>query len=308
METGEQVNFEAVEKIANAVLYEGYMLYPYRPSSTKNRQRWNFGTLYPQAFAKAQRPPETFSLRAECLLEAGPEARVSIRVRFLHLYPAEADPSSECSNWVEGVEREAQTGHQVRDLLGTSSDVPLLLASLIGQMTVRCTAMDSGAVKLSIDLANITPAECATREDALRYAFSSAHLLLGIEGGGFVSTLDAPEEYRLASGQCHNVGVYPVLVGDEDSRDKMLCSPIILYDYPQVAPESAGDFFDGTEMDEMLSLRVLTMTDEEKAEMKSADARSRNLLERTETLPAEHMMKLHGAIRGLRRVRQQEDE
>ena len=99
-----------------------------------------------------------------------------------------------------------------------------------------------------------------------------------------------------------------MLVGEQGSRDKMLCSPIILYDYPQVAPESAGDFFDGTEMDEMLSLRVLTMTDDEKAEMKSADARSRHLLERTETLPAEHMMKLHGAIRGLRRVRQPEDQ
>ena len=54
------MKFEGVEKIANAVLYEGYMLYPYRPSSTKNRQRWNFGTLYPQAFAEAQRPPEAF--------------------------------------------------------------------------------------------------------------------------------------------------------------------------------------------------------------------------------------------------------
>ena len=76
-----------------------------------------------------------------------------------------------------------------------------------------------------------------------------------------------------------------MLVGDEECRNKMLCSPIILYDYPQVAPESTGDFFDGTEMDEMLSLRVLTMTDEEKAEMKLADTRSRHLLERTETLP-----------------------
>jgi hydrogenase maturation protease len=99
-----------------------------------------------------------------------------------------------------------------------------------------------------------------------------------------------------------------VLVGAEGSFDRMLCSPIILYDYPQIAPESAGDFFDGTEVDEMLSLRVLTMTDEEKAEMRSADTRSRLLLERTETLPAEHMMKLHGAIRGLRRVQQQEEE
>lgn len=281
------------------------MLYPYRPSSTKNRQRWNFGTLYPQEFAEAQRPPETFSLRAECLLEAGPEARLGVRVRFLHLDPA---LTSHEAKWVEGVEREADAKCEISELLAEPQLVELSLATLAGKMTLSGKAMDSGLVKLSIELANVTPAECTTREDALPYAFSSAHLLSGIEAGRFVSMLDPPEEYRSALGQCHNVGVYPVLVGDEGSRDKLLCSPIILYDYPQIAPESAGDFFDGTEMDEMLSLRVLTMTDDEKAEMKSADARSRLLLERTETLPAEHMMKLHGAIRGLRRVRPQEDQ
>ncbi len=299
------MNFEAVEKIANAVLYEGYMLYPYRPSSTKNRQRWNFGTLYPQTFAEAQQPPETFWLRAECLVEAGPEARLSVRVRFLHLDPAEAPQPA---NWVEGIERDTEVECKVRDLLDKPHVEALLLGSLIGKMTLSAKAIDRDLVKLSIELANVTPVECTTREDALPHAFSSAHLLLGIEGGQFVSMLDPPEEFRSALNQCHNVGVYPVVVGHQGSRDKMLCSPIILYDYPQVAPESAGDFFDGTEMDEMLSLRVLTMTDEEKAEMKSADTRSRHLLERTETLPPEHMMKLHGAIRGLRRVRQREDE
>jgi hypothetical protein len=299
------VNFEAVGKIANAVLYEGYMLYPYRPSSTKNRERWNFGTLYPQIFAEAQQPPETFSLRAECLVEAGPEARLSVRVRFLHLDSKEAPQPA---NWVEGVERDAEVECKIGELLDKPHLVAPLLGSLIAKMTLRAKAVDGDLVKLSIELANVTPAECPTREEALPYAFSSAHLLLGVEDGQFVSMIDAPDEFRPALNDCHNVGVYPVLVGNEGRRDKMLCSPIILYDYPQVAPESAGDFFDGTEMDEMLSLRVLTMTDDEKAEMKSADARSRALLERTETLPAEHMMKLHGAIRGLRRVRQQEEE
>ena len=80
----------------------------------------------------------------------------------------------------------------------------------------------------------------------------------------------------------------------------MLSSPIILYDYPQIAPESPGDLFDGTEIDEILTLRILTLTDEEKLEMREADDRARRILERTESLPAEHFMKLHGALRGLR--------
>ncbi len=189
MEAGEQVNFEAVEKLANAVLYEGYMLYPYRPSSTKNQQRWNFGTLYPQAFAEAQRPPETFSLRAECLIEAGEQAKLSVRIRFLHLDPALAPQEAK---WVEGVEREANVECEISELLVEPQVVALSLTTLAGKMTVRAKAIDGNLVKLSIEFANVTPVECATREEALRYAFSSAHLLLGIENGQFVSMLDPP--------------------------------------------------------------------------------------------------------------------
>ena len=298
------MNFESVEKVANAVLYEGYMLYPYRPSSTKNQQRWNFGTLYPQRFADAQRPTEACSLHTECLVQAGPNASLSVRVRFLHLDPQQAQTES----WVEGVDRDSQVERTISDLLEEPQKLELHLGPLVGRLFLSAKAVNGDLLKLTLELANLTPVECATREEALSYAFSSAHLLLGIDGGQFISMLDPPERYAQSVHECHNVGVYPVLVGDEGSFDRMLSSPIILYDYPQIAPESAGDFFDGTEMDEMLSLRVLTMTDEEKAEMKSADARSRQLLERTETLPPEHMMKLHGAIRGLRRVRQQEEE
>ena len=84
----------------------------------------------------------------------------------------------------------------------------------------------------------------------------------------------------------------------------MLSSPIILYDYPQIAPESAGDLFDGTEIDEILSLRIMTLTDEEKLEMCQSDDRAREMLERTETMPVEQLMKLHGVLRGLRPVKE----
>ena len=99
--------------------------------------------------------------------------------------------------------------------------------------------------------------------------------------------------------ECNNIGTWPVLVGDEGERDTMLSSPIILYDYPQIAPESPGSLFDGTEIDEILSLRILTLTDEEKQEMRQSDERAREMLERTENMPPEQFMKLHGALRGL---------
>jgi hypothetical protein len=80
----------------------------------------------------------------------------------------------------------------------------------------------------------------------------------------------------------------------------LLLSPIILYDYPKTSPESAGDFFDGTEMDEMLTLRVLTLTDAEKDEMRRGDQRARRILERTEALTSEEMLQAHGVVRPIR--------
>jgi hydrogenase maturation protease len=77
----------------------------------------------------------------------------------------------------------------------------------------------------------------------------------------------------------------------------MLVSPIILYDYPAVAPESPGDLFDGAEIDEILSLRILTMTDAEKREARETDPRARALLDRTEALSAADLMRMHGAVR-----------
>ncbi len=167
--------------------------------------------------------------------------------------------------------------------------------------------------KLHLELQNTSPLPSgagAKRDEALPLSFVSAHLLLGITGGEFVSLLDPDPAYREAVAACCNTGVFPVLVGEEPDRpvpacrgSMMFCSPIILYDYPKIAPESEGDFFDGTEMDEMLTLRVLTLTDAEKQEMRSGDPRARKILERTESLTSDAMLKTHGVIRGLREIR-----
>ena len=165
-----------------------------------------------------------------------------------------------------------------------------------------------GVYRIVVRIKNVTPltdVESTKREDALMRSLVSAHLLLGVREGEFVSLLDPPESLREVAGQCRNVGAFPVLVGEEGKRDTMLSSPIILYDYPQIAPESAGDLFDGTEIDEILSLRIMTMTEDEKLEMRQSDERARQMLERTETLPVEQLMKLHGVLRGLRPIEEE---
>jgi hydrogenase maturation protease len=161
-----------------------------------------------------------------------------------------------------------------------------------------------GLSKISVRILNLTlfaDAEHQSRDEALMRSFVSTHTILSAQYGEFVSLLDPPEELRQAAAGCSNIGTYPVLAGDEGTQDCMLSSPIILYDYPQIAPESAGNLFDGTEIDEILTLRIMTLTEDEKREMRGADDRARQLLERTETLPAEQLMKMHGAMKGVKR-------
>jgi hypothetical protein len=90
-----------------------------------------------------------------------------------------------------------------------------------------------------------------------------------------------------------------VLAGEPGERHTVLSSPIILPDHPEIAPESPGDLFDGGEIDQLLTLSILSMTDAERQEMREADPRTRRILERTESLTREQLMRLHGAIREL---------
>jgi hypothetical protein len=99
---------------------------------------------------------------------------------------------------------------------------------------------------------------------------------------------------REAAQGCRNSGVWPILVGEEGDRSAMLCSPIILEDHPQIAPESPGDLFDGGEIDQMLILNILALSDEERREMAESDPRAQEILERCSALGPEELMSLHG--------------
>jgi hydrogenase maturation protease len=337
------VNRELVRKIADAVLYEGYMLYPYRPSAIKNRQRWSFGILYPPAYAEVRDKTERCTMHSECLLETTGSAALQLQLRFLHLLSRqvakpsdgrfEPVPSLEVEgqlieSWDEGVERSVDLELTLAFApppfpfhFPGSSETQLLrdglrqLAGIVrrtqheisGTVSISSESIRPGLLKLTVEVTNTTPFEHDPRDRnlALTRSLLSAHTILSVSGGQFVSLLDPPEELRDAVRACTNLGNFPVLAGDPPQRDLLLCSPIVLYDYPQIAPESATDFYDATEMDEMLTLRVMTLTDDEKNEMRHADDHVRNLLERTEQSAREQLMKTHGAIRGLRPVREE---
>jgi hydrogenase maturation protease len=315
-----------VDRIADAVLYEGYLLYPYRPSSVKNRQRWTFGGLFPRDSELARSGAEPWALQCECLIEGGCETVVRVRPRFLHLLQRTAGTQV----WQEAEDREVvmtsplpveqqehtQLQHlfavpsrvvreSVRDASGeVVSEIVREQQAIRGAVELTTALVRDQLCRLTVRVENHTPPARVdgTREELLPSALVSTHAILEARNAMFVSQIDPPEQFRETAAECRQVGVWPVLVGEVGERHTVLASPIILYDYPQLAPESPGDLFDATEIDEILTLRILTMTDEEKREMRAADPRADALLTRTEALARDELMRLHGTIRGLRPV------
>jgi hypothetical protein len=264
---------DIVQKIARSVLYEGYMLYPYRRSSLKNRHRWNFGLVYPEGIDPSR-------MITECLLSGSADASLTIDVRFLQLY--------EQDGWQEGVERNI-----VRNDVGTAS---FCFEPLHGDICISREQLAPALQKIHVEIVNRTPAGAGA---GLLRSFVSTHTILTTENADFVSLLDPPDQFREAAERCRNIGTWPVLAGQPPDRGCMLSSPVILYDYPRVADESPGDLFDATEIDEILTLRILTLTDSEKEEMRRSGPLERQLLERAESLSPEDLLKLHGTMRDI---------
>ena len=322
---------DAVRQIADAVLYEGYVLWPYRRSALKNTRRWTFGGVYPRGHSE-EHPDDRWTMRTECLVEAAPEATVDVRVRFLHVVRRQVmngdlEPVDELTvdgerylTWDEATEREPAGGALALGSLRSPHRIPLAIPeareeealsagslvrtsqALEGRIEIAAQELRPGLFRLSVEVANTTPFTAGSREAALERTFCSTHTVLTADGAQFVSLTDPPNELRAEAEACRNEGSWPVLVGEPGSSHTLLASPIILEDHPRIAPESPGDLFDGGEIDGMLTLNILSLTDEEKAEMRDSDPRTREILERTENLSQEEMMRMHGAIRDLRHV------
>jgi len=309
------VNLDSVRRVADAVLYEGYILYPYRASSAKNRSRWQFGVLMPPGYTAAD-PSETSFSQTECVFEHSGQPALRITVRFLQVQ-RRTDPAG--ATWDEAVEREIEVGVGAADLLGEGLTSEFSVAGgedrepdeggytvrrrepLAGAVCVRSTLVTGPwqAVRLRVRVENRTApaARPESRPAALPSALVAAHLIISISGGEFLSMTDPPIWAKPAVAQCENIGGWPVLADPDGGRDVMLSAPIILYDHPELAPESPGELYDGTEIDEILTLRTLALSDEEKLEARATDPRAAALIDRVESLDAQAMGRMHGTIR-----------
>jgi hydrogenase maturation protease len=338
-----------IRTVADAILYEGYILYPYRKSSIKNQQRWTFGGLFPRSYAE-RGGGDRSTMICECLLRGDDETRLRLQLRFLQVaarriarlaapvraLDAEHLPfhtlveAMEIGGrsylpWDEAVAREEDVFLErlsaltatplVRDFHHAANTGLEPVAAEDGaihglilrqtenidvRLTLSAQRVMEDTFRLSVRVENITALDVTPglkRDAAAPFATASTHLVLRVEGGAFVSLTDPPDELAAAAKTCANDGCWPVLAGEDGATDAILAAPIILYDYPRIAPESQSDLFDGTEIDEILILRILTMTDAEKREMASGDPRARDLLAKIEALAPDELGKLHGAWR-----------
>ncbi len=344
-QTAIEDRFAVARSVADAVLYEGYVLYPYRASARKNQVRWQFGVLVPDAVS-ASDPSERTATRTECIVDLGPRVgtapQLSIRVRFLQVQqrsievassdPAVFLPVSRLDvdgrvhvDWDEAVEQVVDVGPRSLLSLGsgaghTDFEFPSRLEYeeiCDGNGTVHGRAVRSrdaiegrvridtewiegseSLVKVAVVVENTSPwvQPGATRDEVVRHSLVAVHTMLALDGARFVSIIDPPPDAAGAASACINDGAFPILIG---SDDVVLSSPIILYDHPEVAPESPGDLYDSTEIDEILALRVLTLTDEEKAEARGTDPRSAAIIDRCDDMPPEVWERLHGTVRAM---------
>ncbi|MGW4060057.1 hypothetical protein ACWEGE_17350 [Amycolatopsis sp. NPDC004747] len=281
--------------VGDAVLYEGYLLYPYRASAPKNRVRWQWGVLVPPSYASAE-IGEHSSARVECLVEPLDRTVLHVELRFLQ---AKARLGT---TWDEADEHEIDFD---LPLSGLPVEKPFHVCELSGVLIARVDPLDGpfGGARLRVEVHNTTSWHSdGIREHALRHSLLAAHLVLSVDSGHFLSMLDPPEWAKPAVEACRQERLWPALIGDTARSTVMLASPIILYDDPSIAPESPGELFDGTEIDEILTLRTMTLTDEEKREARTTDPRAAAIVDRVEAMPPELLGRLHGAIRSLRPV------
>jgi hypothetical protein len=307
---------DELRRLADAVLYEGHVLWPYRRSAIKNRQRWTFGGVYPRVYAAAS--ADRSSVGFQCLVE-GRDPRAELELRFLHavhrqcVAGADFTPVDEVGGyltWDEARERSvtmpdvrlATRTYRLFAIPGGQWVEPVEGGALLrtwrdltGVLEATMEPVGAGVHRLDVSLSNTAAWRGTNRDDAVRRTLLSAHVIARVRGGRFLSAIDNASEVV-------QTGLWPVLVGDEGEAHTMLAAPIILSDHPRVAPESPGDFFDGGEIDQLLVLNILALSDAEKREIAAGDPRAREVLERTEAMTPDALAMLNGTIRDMRPV------
>ncbi|HYF28415.1 MAG TPA: hypothetical protein VD931_21910 [Baekduia sp.] len=272
-----------VEALVRTLLLEGYALYPYTPGAGKNATPTPFGIVYPPAYAAAT-PATTFDrLRVQVVAEHDAGAVVHATVLFLE--PGAMRP--------EGVERRVALGPV--PVAGRRAATTFACDAVRGSARLEGEVLPGGLARVSVCVDNQTDVPAGLdRAAALRSSLLSTHVVLRIAGGRFLSPVAPPEHGAVAVMTCQSVNTFPVLAADDDTV--VLGAAIVLPDHPQLAPESCGDLFDATEIEEALLLHVLALSDGERDEAARQDPVVRAALRRAAAATPEDLRRLHGRV------------
>jgi hypothetical protein len=281
-----------VDELVQTLLYEGYALYPYTPGATKNATPTPFGIVYPPVYAVES--PTTFDhLRLQCIAEVDDPATASVSIELHFLEPA--------GERHEGVARRIDLPPKPLAALEQEAvTVPFAFEAVRGHVRVTAQAFHSGLVRVTASVHNETDvAEGLDRPQALRASLMSTHIVARLADPSraavrFISPTAPPEHAATANMACANVNTFPVLASKED--DVVLGCAIVLPDHPQLAPESMGDLFDGTEIEEALLLHVLALSDGEVDEISKQDPAIREMIKRAAATTPEEFAKLRGRV------------
>ncbi len=325
--------FERAQRVADAVLWEGYVLYPYRASAAKNQVRWQYGVLAPKPYSEVD-GYEKWTMQTECVLEFGLAATVDLKLRYLQVQTRTVEEALDGTfKPVAELEVDGQLWASWDEAVEHVLDVPGFDLARPGTMEIPIT-LDAGRdiealggagrvvrerwpvdalvrlesehspgpyplTMLRVTVENRTDwcDAAAPRDEVMRRSLVAVHTLLHSDDARVISLLEPPEFAKAAVEGCSNIGTFPVLIGDPDDPTTVLSSPIILYDFPAVAAESPGDMCDATEIDEILALRILTLTDEEKRLARSTDPRAAAIVDRIEGFSPDVFASLHGEMR-----------
>ncbi len=247
-----------IEELVDSLLFEGYALYPYTPGAGKNATPTPFGIVYPAGYGYG-----FDHLQLQCLVR-GEDPDVDVEVRFLQANGERHQAVERCVT------------------VGTLDEPPLE-----GEITLAVESIEPELHCVTLRIENRTVFAGGTRAEALEHALISTHPLLRVRGGQFVSPLEAPS--------CTNINTWPVLAADDDSV--ILGAAIVLPDHPQLAPESRGNLFDNTEIEEALLLHVHALSDGERAEITAGDPAVREMVERALASTPDDIVRLHGLMR-----------
>src|SRR5689334_11392970 len=235
---------DTVERIAETVLYEGYLLWPYRRSAIKNQKRWNFGGVYPRSFSETARSGDPWEMQTQCLV-SGSDASLAVKVKFLQaverkvgrwnleggldfVESLEVD-SERYLAWEEAREQErviefqklsdlaiahrfalsVPEGSEKEDIFSRAGKNMGALVrswrSLEGEIEVKAESLREPLFRITVQIRNLTPRAGPDREAALKQTFLSTHTILQVDGGEFISLTDPPEMFEAEAKACQNL-------------------------------------------------------------------------------------------------------